>query len=128
MGLTFEQVEEAVIAHVDLIEISASSLAKGREYTAKFLVIQSMLSSYLKQVEEDKAKSSSISSAEYSTAIAQADGKNITEKRTMAESNPTYMASREKVEELDALIRWVKTHIEIFNNAHVMFRQYTRDQ
>lgn len=128
MQLTYEQVEEVVLAHIDMIEITASSLAKGRDLTAKFLVVQSLLSSYLKQVEEDKAKSSSISSAEYSTAIMNAEGKNITEKKTMAEADPRYMAARERVECLDAEIRWVKTHIEIFNNAHVMFRQYTRDQ
>lgn len=127
MQLTFDQVEQAVLEHIDLIEISSSSLAQGKDRAAKFLIVQSLLSSYLKQVEEGKAKAQTLVSAEYATAIACADGKNITEKKQSAEADPKYTAVREKVEELDAEIRWLKTHIDIFQNAHVMFRQYTRE-
>lgn len=127
MSLTYEQIEQVVLEHVGMIEISSSSLAAGKKRAAQFLVVQSLLSTYLKELEERKAKVATESSAQYATALGSGGGKNVTENKINAEAHPSYTQARERQEEFDAEIRWIKTHIEIFNNAHLMFRQYTKE-
>lgn len=127
MSLTFDQIEQVVIEHVSMIEISSASLAEGKKRAAQFLVVQSLLSNYLKDIESAKAKINTESSAQYATALGSGGGKNVTENKINAEAHPSYTQARERQEEYDAEIRWLKTHIEIFQNAHLMFRQYTRE-
>lgn len=125
--MDFESLERIVNDHLDLVEINAAAIAQSRERSAKFLVIQALLSSHLKVLQDVKVKASTEEKATYAQAILSAGGKNVTENKIVAEADPQYSKTRETMELIDSEINWVKQHFDIFNNAHIMFRQYSKE-
>lgn len=125
--MEFTELERIINEHLDLIEINAAAIAQSRERSAKFLVMQALLSSHLKILQDVKVKASTIEKASYAQAILSAGGKNITESKVIAEADPTYCSARETLELIDSEVNWVKQHFDIFNNAHIMFRQYSKE-
>lgn len=123
---TFEQIKTHVYEHIHLIEISAAAIADSRNRAAKFLVIQCFLADHIKVLEDTKVKASTIEKATYAQVLLGASGKKVTEVKIIAQGDPQYAASRESVELIDAELNWTKKHFDIFNNAHIMFRQYSQ--
>jgi methionine synthase II (cobalamin-independent) len=121
--LSFEQLQQMINAHLSLIEVDSHAFSQARERAARFLVLQAHLAGHLKILEDIKVKASTIEKAEYAQAMMRQSGKNVTENKINAEADPSYAAARESVELVDAEINWTKKHYEIFENAHVMFRQ-----
>lgn len=120
-------IEQLVEETVELIAISNQSLADARPRASRFLVVNSILSSFLREVEEDLPRCETLEGAQYATAINLVNGKNITEKKAQVELVTNYTDAREQKQKLEALREWLKTHIKIFENAHLMYRQYSRD-
>lgn len=125
--MTFEEVEKYVSEHIDLIRVNATALAQGKERAGKFLVIQAILANHLKHLEDGKALVTTSVEATYAQVIMAASGKNVTENKITASADPRYTSQREGAEQLDAEINWVKTHMKIFDNAHLMFRQFSKE-
>lgn len=123
--LPIEVIEELVDKGVQDIAVNAKSLADAAPRAGKFLVLVSILTDFLRSLEEELPKHQTLVNAQYSTAIKQADGKNITEKKVEAEANPVYSKAVEDKAGIDAQRDWVKNYIKIFDNAHVMYRQYS---
>ena len=122
-----QQVTAIINEHIDLIVIDAKSLADARARSAKFLVAQSTLSTFLKNFEDDRAKASTLTSAKYAQGIASIEGTKITEKKIGVANDINYTNAREMQESIEEFKIWIKTHMKIFENAHLMFRQYARD-
>jgi hypothetical protein len=125
--MEFTDLERIVNDHIDLVEINAAAIVQSKERSAKFLVIQAILSSHLKILQDVKVKAATEESACYAQALLSASGKNVTENKIIAEASPVYSAARERKELIDSEINWVKQHFDIFNNAHIMFRQYSKE-
>lgn len=127
--MQFEQIQKIVNDHIDLVEISSTGLAQGKDRAAKFLVVQSILANYIKDLEDGRAKGKTIVDASYAQVLREisATSKKITEAKKEVEAHPDYTSNREALEQLDSEINWVKTHMKIFDNAHLMFRQYSRE-
>lgn len=100
------------------MEIRASSL----------LLCVASLAQYRNGLEHGLVKSNSISTGAFAKAIhTQEKGKNITEKKLLAESDPTYVTSRESAEETESDITYLKTMIEVFKDGHIMWRGFCRN-
>lgn len=125
--MNLNDIQKIIEDHLELITVDAKSLAQARERSAKFLIIQSVLATFLRDFEEEKAKVKTLETATYSQAIREADGKSITEKKISAEENISYSSAREALEKMEAVRDYVRTHIKIFENAHLFFRQLCRD-
>lgn len=125
--MDFTQLQNIVNDHLDLVEISPAAIVQAKERAAKFLVMQAILSNHLKLIQDVKVKASTIEKASYAQAILSAGGKNITESKVIAEADPNYCQAREALELIDSEANWVKQHFEIFNNAHVLMRQSSRE-
>lgn len=125
--MNIEDIETLIADHLDLIVIDARGLLEARERAAKFLVAQAILARFLKDFENEKAKVVTMREASYSQCVRYAQGKNITEKKIEVDANPEYTFTREAVEKLDSIRDYIKTHMKIFDNAHLMFRQYSRE-
>ncbi len=121
------RVSQIVNEHLDLIVIDAKGLAEAKQRAAKFLVVQSILSTFLKTFEDDLARQSTLTEAQYAQGISGAEGKNVTEKKINMALYTDYTNAREFHERLDSLRSWIKTHMKIFENAHLLFRQYSRE-
>jgi hypothetical protein len=125
--MQYEEIEKLIEDHIDLIHVDANALANSKDRSARFLVIQAILATYLKSLEEAKAQLTTITEASFAQAIKYASGKNVTENKISASVDPQYSSTRENSEKLDAEINWIKTHMKIFENAHILFRQFLRE-
>lgn len=126
--LTIEQIEGIVERGVEEIAVNAHALADAQPRAGRFLTRVAVLTNFLRSLEEDLPKHQTLVNAQYSVAIKQADGKNITEKKVEAEANPIYSGAVEAKSAIDAQRDWVKNYIKIFDNAHIMYRQYSRNE
>ena len=125
--LSIEQIEEIVDRGVGEIAVNAHALADAQPRAGRFLTRVAILTDFLRTLEEELPKHQTLVNSQYFTAINTAGGKNITEKKVEAEANPVYAEAVEKKAAVDAQRDWVKNYIKIFDNAHVMYRQYSRD-
>jgi len=125
---TIDQMEEIIDKGVQEIAVTAHALADAQPRAARFLTRVAILTNFLRTLEEDLPKHQTLVNAQYATAIRMADGKNITEKKVEAEANPVYSEAVEAKAAIDAQRDWVKNYIKIFDNAHIMFRQYSRSE
>lgn len=123
-----DEIFEVVGEQLELIVVTPKRLAESKERAAKFLVVQAMLIEYLRQVDVELAKSSTLKEATYAHKINQTAGKNITEKKISIAIDEEYSSVRESYEELEALREWVKGHIRIFENAHILYRGFSREE
>ena len=123
----FEEIEETVDGLVDAITITPEGLAESRERSANFLVGQAVLTAYLKQVDEELAKRATLRDAIYASTLKNADGGNVTEKKINILADENYSVSRQLHEELEAKREWIRGHIKIFENAHILYRSLSRE-
>ena len=126
-GIPFGDISECINTHVDLILITPEGLASSRERAAMFLVAQALLISYLKQVDESIAKLSVLKDATFAQAIGKTEGKNVTEKKIKVGKDDQYRDMLLKYENTNALREWIKGHIKVFENAHILYRGFCRE-
>lgn len=127
MNMDINQIKKLIDDHVDLITITASSLVNSRELSSKFLVAQSLLATFLKDFEDDKSKLVTVKEATYAISIKSAEGKTITEKKVSVNLDANYTNAREAVEQIENIRDYIKVHMKIFENAHLLYRQFSRD-
>lgn len=123
----FDNLEQQVSEHIALIAITDKSIAESKERSAKFLIIQAILLNSLREINRDLAKFGVLRDATYATAIRDIGGKNITEKKINVIENQDYAENKQKFEEIEALRDWIKGHIKIFENAHVLYRNLNKE-
>jgi hypothetical protein len=122
-----EQIGQIITEHLDLVVINAKSLAESKERAARLLIVQSILATFLKTFEDDLSRAITMREAQYAQGISVSDGKNITEKKANIALYSEYTDARELSERLEAFKSYIKTHIKIFENAHLLFRQLGRE-
>lgn len=126
--MEFEALQALVLRHIGEIEINRDAIIDARNRAARFLVVQAHLNDHLKILADVKVKASTAEKAMYAQAILTAGGKNVTEGKIIAEANPVYAQARETIELIDSEFNWTKKHYEIFENAHVLFRQISNER
>jgi len=125
--MRLEEVQALVDSSVDLIAVSAEGLAESAIRAGKFLEVQAILTTYLREVDEHMAKLTTLRDATYATVLNKAEGKNVTEKKINTEKEESYAQIRQDLEMQLALHEWVKGHIKIFENAHILYRSLSRE-
>lgn len=125
--MTFENIEQIVNDCIGLIQVDAQGLAQARERAAKFLTAQALLINYMREVETELGKHETVTELSHSQALRVTDGKNITERKAHVIENEAYRTELDKLKELEAKKSWLKAHIKVLENAHLMFRQFSRD-
>lgn len=122
----FGEIKEYVNKHMLLVRYEPKSLKDPIQRCTEFLMVQATLSDYLRLCETELARHTSIVEGLFHDATAAASG-GITEKKLAAGSQPDVVSARENKEDLEATIKWTKTYLKIFDNAHVTYRQLSRD-
>jgi len=112
---------------IKLITLTDQSLSNATEICTKFLVTVAVLSTYRKSCEREKTKLQTLVDAVYQEIMNTKEGKTITEKKTKVLADKGYAEYREALENCESEITWVKKHIDIFENAHLTYRQMARD-
>src|SRR6266481_519371 len=114
-NLSSAGIEKLVEDHIDLIAVNGESLAQAKTRSAKFLVAESILSSYLKELQKAIAQFKTVSTASYAQVMKGLSSKKVTENKIEAEAHPDYSRNRQSLEEMEAEANWVKTHMKIFD-------------
>jgi hypothetical protein len=123
----FSEVEKLVQSNLELIVVSPESYSEYKERAGNFLVIQAFLVTYLKDVVDELSKQESLKEAVYADAISEVEGKSITEKKINVAKKLEYVSIRESFDQLESVKEWIKGHIKIFENAHILYRGFSRE-
>ncbi len=121
------EVLEVVQKQLELITVTSQGLAESKERAATFLIVQATLIEYLRQIDEELVKRSTLKEAVYAQRLSKTEGGTITAKKINIATDEEYTPVRESYEELEALREWVKGHIKIFENAHILYRGFSRE-
>jgi hypothetical protein len=125
--MRLEDVRQLISEKTRLIEVDAKSLNQARERASDFLMVSALLLTYLKDLETQIVKVRTMQQGSEANAILEAHGKNITEKKNQALLDKEFIKYRELYETLEAQKNWIKGFIKIFENAHLMYRQYSKE-
>lgn len=121
------EIKNAIKESASLIVINAKSLADAQNRASEFLGIQFLLINYLKDLEIAKAKQDALTLGLYNNAYIMSSSSQVTDRKVDATSDKLYEEANIKLQTLNAEIHWIKSNIDIFKNAHVLFRQYSRE-
>lgn len=124
--MEFDEVQALVDEHIQLIAFSKNSYKEAMDRATKFLVIAAIVAEFKRDQREKLTKREALRDAFYSKAIQESEGKNITEKKSQVALNKDYSEHAEVCGVLEANISWCSTMIDIFNNAHVTYRQLAK--
>ena len=113
--------------HVGMIPYSKVTSEQASKKATAFLVALAILTDEKRGCDEDKAKLSTLVSASYAQALSRSMAKQVTEKKVEAEQDNNYTKMREALEECEAKISWLKNYMNIFENAHVTYRQLSKE-
>lgn len=129
MNIDMNALLEEIETYTDLLPTSGNSVSKSdaEDRATKFLVISSKLLNARFLANEDKIKAISIAKSIFAQVTREADGKNVTEKKLNAEANSDYQEAREYLEKIENKVDFFKTYINIFNDAHVFYRQLSKE-
>jgi len=115
--------------YVELMKLDSGyiSAQDARDRMSKFLLAQSSLMNILMEVDIELTKYSSVERATYSKLALSSGGKSITEKKLSVESDDDYIEAKESRDDMEAYRNYLKSYVKIFENAHIMFRQLSKD-
>ena len=125
--MNFEDAQELVSNCIDQIAVTSQGLAEAGVRSANFLIGQAILTDFLREIDEELAKLGALRDAIYSDSIGRTEGKNVTEKKIRVAKDQEYSVAKQQCEELEAKREWVKGHIKILENAHILYRSLSRE-
>lgn len=118
-----EEIEKVVEQYLKLLPIEDSTLTSQSEVKAsKFLVAVAKLANLRDKLMNAKIKKDALKSVAYAEAINNAPGTNAPTKQANAEATPAYLGAAEEVQMIDNQLSYTKTMIDLFNNAHLLYR------
>lgn len=120
-------IEELVEAALEDVLVTPEGLSMSRERAAKFLIVQATLTDYLRQIDEELVQNSALRDATFSDAIGKVKGANVTEKKINVSKDDGFMDAKKLCEKLEAEREWIRGHIKIFENAHLLYRSMSRE-
>lgn len=104
------------------------STVEAERRAGEFLHAQSQITEWRHILSEEKIKLTSAQTAVYAQELAGCTGKTITENKIAVEANRTYQSAREDLESIDNDVAYLKAYYDIFNNAHVFYRQLAKGE
>lgn len=113
--------------HVELIKYSSRAMKESSERATSFLVMVALLADAKRACEEDKVKLNTIVLAAKAQAWSKATAVQVTEKKIMVDNDSMYNDLREALEQCEHDINQIKTYMEIFNNAHIAYRNFAKE-
>lgn len=123
-------VQKLIDEGIDILNTNKSvSPAQAEKNATKFLFLAAKLARAKYDIEQEKITTVSLERAvEAREMMKHTDKKiTITEKKLLAETNDEYQVVREDMETKETDISFLKTMIDLFQNAHVQNRQLIRN-
>lgn len=120
----------------ELIETGLTLLGRERgfssmdmeERASSLLLLVAKIGQISNELQHKRIEALSLERAYFGVTLSKTEGKNITERKIIVDANKEYRNSKVVLETLDADLAYLKTIIEVFNNGHVMWRQFSRSE
>lgn len=123
------EIEQVVSEYIDLLPVDDKKLLALSEVKAsKFLIAIAKLASIRDRLLNQKVQKDALKSIAYAQAINSAPGTNAPTKQANAEADKGYLSSAEEVALIDNQLQYTKTMIEVFNNAHLLYRNLMKGE
>lgn len=94
-----------------------------QEKAATLLLIVAKLAHERRALESQLLRSTSVEKAMYAQSYNGASGKTVKDKEVNTDANKDVLQSKEEAGELKGDIAYVSTMIQVYNNAHLLYRQ-----
>lgn len=118
-----EEIQKIVDDYVKLLPTEDDKLMLNSEVKAsKFLLAIAKLAKIRDELMNQKVKRDALKTVAYAEAINNAPGTNAPTKQANAEANPDYLKTAEDVSLIDNQLMYTKVMIDVFNNAHILYR------
>lgn len=98
------------------------------EKASKLLLVTAKLAHERRTCEHALLRASSVEKAEYAKAFSEAEAKTAKEREIKADASEKVLEAKEFVAELKSDITYITTHIDIYRNAHLLYRQELRQE
>lgn len=99
------------------------SYTEAEKRAGLFLEAMAKVTDMRHQFAEQKVKATSVQAAVYAQELAKGTAKTMTENKVTAEASVEYATAREDLENIENDHNYLRTYYEIFQNAHVFYRQ-----
>jgi hypothetical protein len=124
-----KEIKEFIDEYKRLLPLSKSiSSVEAERRAGKFLEAMATIADCKHEFTKVKIKDLSVQTATYAQELAKGTGKTITENKVTAEASEVYVTAREALEGTENDISYLKTYYEIFNNAHVLYRNLAKGE
>jgi predicted RNA-binding protein len=104
------------------------NVAESERRAGEFLHAMAHITEAKHTLSQDKIKLMSVQTAVYAELLANGNLKTVTENKVQAEAAPAYITAREEYEQVENDISYLKTYYDIFNNAHIFYRNMARGE
>lgn len=101
---------------------------EAEERASSLLIIMAELLKQKRSLESKSIKASSIECVSLHKSVHEAEGKNVTEKKLKAVATPEYIKDREEAEEIERDISYLKSMVDVFGDAHILWRQIAKSE
>ena len=113
--------------YTPLLALNGSiSTSESEKRASIFLHAMAQIINAKHELNEEKIKISSVHTATYAEQLSKGTKKTMTENKTEAEASVPFINSREALERIENDIAFLKAYYDVFNNAHVLYRQLAK--
>lgn len=105
---------------------ASTSQIEAETRAGEFLVACAHIANWRHVLTDEKIKLSSQQTVAYVTELNKGTAKTVTENKATAEASTGYTNAREDFERIENDLTYLKTYSDIFNNAHIFYRQIAK--
>lgn len=116
--------KEIIEYYAKLLPLGKSiSTSEAEKRASQFLEAMAKVTDMRHTLAEQRVKATSVQAAVYAEELAKGTAKTMTENKVTAEASAEYHIAREDFESIENDVTYLKAYYEIFQNAHVFYRQ-----
>lgn len=124
-----KEIKDFIEKYTALIPVNKSiSIPEAERRAGEFLTALATITDWRHAFSEDKIRLLSVQTAVYAEELGKGTAKTVTENKMTAEASPAYTEAREAYERIENDIAYLKAYYEIFNNAHLFYRQMAKGE
>jgi transposase len=121
------EMKEFIEKYRRLLPIGNSiSTSEAEKRAAMFLEAMATVADWKHEFTKTRIQQLSTQTATYASELSKGTAKTVTENKTTAEASDEYTSAREALEGTENDISYLKTYYEVFQNAHILYRQLSK--
>lgn len=124
-----KEVKERLNKYQGILPVgSCFSMTESERRAGDFLEAMGYVTNIRHDFGKEKIRLLSIQTATYAQELSKGTAKTVTENKTTAEASESYKKAREDLENIENDLSFLKAFADIFENAHVFYRQKAKGE